>query len=103
MSKIYLGLDVHIASTVWYLVDDTGQVMGDGKVPTTEPGLEGVITRCQEQGGDGGRLGGASWHGAQHPLHHPLPTDAPKMHPFCLCCLWCPLLPQNSPKILVTH
>ena len=54
MSKIYLGLDVHVASTVWYLVDDTGQVMGDGKVPTTEPRLEGVITRCQEQGGDGG-------------------------------------------------
>ena len=43
MSKIYLGLDVHVASTVWYLVDDAGQVMGHGKVPTTEPGLTGLV------------------------------------------------------------
>ena len=52
MSKIYLGLDVHVASTVWYLVDETGQVMEHGKVPTTEPGLTGLVARCQEHGGE---------------------------------------------------
>lgn len=30
-SRFYLGLDVHVPSTVWYLVAEIGQVKDNGK------------------------------------------------------------------------
>jgi hypothetical protein len=35
----YLGIDVHVSTTVWCLLNEAGEVTATGKVPTTQEGL----------------------------------------------------------------
>ena len=47
----YLGLDVHVKSTVWHLLDSTGQTVETGKAPTTVPELRKLVcrlTQCEQ-------------------------------------------------------
>ena len=39
----YLGMDVHSKSTVWCLLDGGGEVVREGAVETTEPGLTALV------------------------------------------------------------
>ena len=45
----YLGLDVHTGSTVWCLLDEDGEVLERGKVPTTAPALRELVERLIAQ------------------------------------------------------
>jgi transposase len=44
----YLGLDVHVSTTVWCLMNDTGEVMERGKTATTVPDLQALVRRVSE-------------------------------------------------------
>jgi transposase len=44
----YLGLDVHVKSTVWHLLDATGQTIQIGKTPTSVPELQKLVRRFSE-------------------------------------------------------
>jgi hypothetical protein len=44
----YLGLDVHVKSTVWHLLDATGQTVEAGKTPTIVPELQKLVHRFAE-------------------------------------------------------
>jgi len=39
----YLGMDVHSKSTVWCMLDASGEVIREGVVETTEPGLAALV------------------------------------------------------------
>ena len=58
----YLGLDVHIKTTVWHLLDASGQTVETGKTPTTFPELRRLVLRLSESEelvvGPGGRQDG---------------------------------------------
>jgi hypothetical protein len=41
----YLGMDVHVKSTVWCLLDAAGEVVEKGKSPTTAAELTGLVQR----------------------------------------------------------
>ena len=41
----YLGMDVHVKSTVWCLLDAGGEVVEKGKTPTTAAELTGLVQR----------------------------------------------------------
>jgi len=41
----YLGTDVHVTSTVWHLLDEAGETVGQGKVATTADGLSKLVSR----------------------------------------------------------
>ena len=45
----YLGIDVHVQSTVWCLLDDDGKVVERGKVPTTAAELTELVQRLSAQ------------------------------------------------------
>ena len=51
----YLGIDVHVAATVWCLLDDRGEIVDQGKTPTTQEHLTALIA---EIGGAQGLLVG---------------------------------------------
>jgi hypothetical protein len=51
----YLGIDVHAITTVWCLLDDQGQSIDRGKIPTT---LEGFNSLIAELGGPEDLLAG---------------------------------------------
>ena len=40
----YLGIDVHVSTTVWCLLNETGEVVANGKVPTTQEGLSRLLS-----------------------------------------------------------
>jgi hypothetical protein len=42
----YPGIDVHTATTVFCLLDDRGETVAQGKVPTTRDGLLGLPASC---------------------------------------------------------
>lgn len=44
----YLGLDVHSGATVWCLLDETGDVIERGKVPTTAAELTALVNRLSK-------------------------------------------------------
>ena len=44
----YLGLDVHCGATVWCLLDDAGEVVERGKLPTTQAALTELVRRLSE-------------------------------------------------------
>lgn len=44
----YLGLDVHVSTTVWCLMNDCGEVVERGKVATTVPDLQMLVRRVSE-------------------------------------------------------
>lgn len=44
----HLGLDVHVSTTVWCLMDDSGQVVERGKCATTVPDLQALVRRVGE-------------------------------------------------------
>ena len=44
----YLGLDVHVKSTVWHLLDATGQTVQAGKTPTSVPELQKLVRRVSK-------------------------------------------------------
>ncbi len=39
----YLGMDVHAKSTVWCLLDAQGEVVSEGRTPTTAPALAALV------------------------------------------------------------
>jgi len=45
----YLGIDVHVQSTVWCLLNDDGKVVERGKVPTTAAELTQLVQRLSAQ------------------------------------------------------
>ena len=40
----YLGIDVHVSTTVWCLLNETGEVVANGKVSTTQEGLSRLLS-----------------------------------------------------------
>ena len=44
----YLGIDVHVKTSVWCLLDETGKVEERGKVPTTAPDLTALLKRLTQ-------------------------------------------------------
>ena len=40
----YIGMDVHTKATVWCCLDETGEVIARGKVPTTAPEVTQLVT-----------------------------------------------------------
>lgn len=42
----YLGMDVHVQSTVWHLLDSTGDTIARGSTPTTPEGLSKLIEKA---------------------------------------------------------
>lgn len=44
----YLGMDVHVAATVWCLLDDQGVVVERGKCETTAAGLTRLVARLSQ-------------------------------------------------------
>jgi transposase len=46
----YLGLDVHLKSTVWCLLDEDGVIAGHGQVETTRLGLQQLLSSLKEHG-----------------------------------------------------
>lgn len=47
----YIGLDVHVSSTVWCLLDGTGEIVERGKTATTAPELVELVKRLSEHEG----------------------------------------------------
>jgi transposase len=45
----YLGMDVHVKSTVWCLLDAGGEVVEKGKSPTTAAELAGLVQRLAKE------------------------------------------------------
>ena len=45
----YLGIDVHSKATVWCLLDQTGEVIHRGKVPTTRLALRGLVAELADK------------------------------------------------------
>jgi len=41
----YLGIDVHVASIVFHLLDDTGQTLEQGKIDTSVQALSALVTK----------------------------------------------------------
>jgi hypothetical protein len=39
----YLRIDVHVKTSVWCLLDEAGQIAGQGKVATTAPALTALL------------------------------------------------------------
>ena len=50
----YLGMDVHVKSTVWCLLDAGGEVIEKGKTPTTAAELTGLVQRQSKRPYGGG-------------------------------------------------
>ena len=46
----FLGIDVHIKSTTWCLLDSTGEKLSTGKVLTTAPALMALVKRLSNHG-----------------------------------------------------
>jgi transposase len=46
----YLGMDVHAKSTVWCLVDEHGEVVSEGRTPTSAPALAVLVRELGEKG-----------------------------------------------------
>jgi transposase len=46
----YLGIDVHVKTSVWCLLDEAGQIEERGKVATTAPDLTASLKRLTEAG-----------------------------------------------------
>ena len=46
----YLGMDVHGKSTVWCLVDERGEVVREGRIPTTAPALTALMRELAAEG-----------------------------------------------------
>ena len=46
----YLGIDVHSKTTVWHLLDTTGETVKRGKVPTTGPALRELLAELTADG-----------------------------------------------------
>jgi len=46
----YLGMDVHGKSTVWCLVDQRGEVVREGRIPTTAPALTALMRELAAEG-----------------------------------------------------
>ncbi len=44
----YLGIDVHVKTSVWCLLDEAGQIVKRGKVATTAPDLTALLKRLTE-------------------------------------------------------
>ena len=44
----YLGLDVHVASIVFHVLDDTGRTLEQGKIDTTVQALSALVARLGE-------------------------------------------------------
>jgi transposase len=45
----YLGMDVHVQTTVWCLLDSTGAIVEQGKTPTTGPQLTSLLRRLSDE------------------------------------------------------
>ena len=45
----YLGIDVHVTTSVWCLLDATGKLVERGKTPTTAPELTTLVQRLSAQ------------------------------------------------------
>jgi hypothetical protein len=41
----YLGIDVHVSTTVWCLLSDVGEVVAQGKTSTTQEDLTELIAK----------------------------------------------------------
>ncbi|OGQ89861.1 MAG: hypothetical protein A2289_06515 [Deltaproteobacteria bacterium RIFOXYA12_FULL_58_15] len=41
----YLGIDVHITTTVWCLLDEHGEIVDRGKIPTSFEGFNSLVTK----------------------------------------------------------
>jgi transposase len=46
----YLGLDVHLKSTVWCLLDENGAIAAHGQVETTRQALQQLLSSLKEHG-----------------------------------------------------
>ena len=45
----YLGIDVHVQSSVWCLLDQDGNVVERGKIPTTATELTSLVKRLSAE------------------------------------------------------
>ena len=48
--KKYLGIDVHTNSSTWCLIGENGEVLDEGKVPTTVPDLQELVKELTKDG-----------------------------------------------------
>ena len=46
----YLGMDVHVASTVWHPLDSEGRTVDKGRVRTTSDALAALVLRLKKEG-----------------------------------------------------
>ena len=46
----YLGIDVHSQASVWCLLDQDGEIVREGKTPTTVAGLKELATKLKSEG-----------------------------------------------------
>ena len=46
----YLGMDVHAKATVWCLVDAQGEVVSEGRTPTTASALATLVRELGQEG-----------------------------------------------------